>query len=152
MSDLALLELCIWREARGERYDGKRGVAHVIINRSLEPSWWNYSTAGNLANVILHPYQFSSFNATDPNEHKWPDDSDPSFAECCSVATTIMTGSDPDNTDGAVYYKDSSIGWPSAWGQQDNYDQTLAVGRLTFYKPKPANNAEDVSRASLGED
>ena len=138
MSDLQLLELCIWREARGEVYDGKRGVAHVIVNRSRKPNWWNYRQSGILANVILYPYQFSSFNPTDLNQGKWPADGDPSWAECCAVALAVTNGSDEDNTDGALYYFDSSIDFPVAWGNPSDYIETLDVGHLRFFKPKAA--------------
>ena len=144
MSDLALLQLAIWREARGEPYDGKRGVAHVITNRSLVASWWNGHTVGQVGNVVLHPYQFSSFNVADPNADKWPADDDPSFAECCAVSLSVMGGSDPDNTDGATYYYDTSIDWPEAWGPQANYVNTLNVGRLRFWKQRLVESGDDM--------
>jgi spore germination cell wall hydrolase CwlJ-like protein len=134
LSDLALLELCCWREARGEQFDGQRGVCHVIRNRSLVPSWWNGHIAGSLSRVILQKYQFSSFNPGDPNETKWPADDDPAFAECCAAAMPVYLGYDEDNTAGACWYYDTSIGWPKAWGDQNLYVQTLAVGRLLFWK------------------
>jgi N-acetylmuramoyl-L-alanine amidase len=146
MSDLALLQLCIWREARGEPTDGKRGVAHVIKNRSLRASWWNRHIPGSLSRVILFPYQFSSFNANDPNQGKWPSVGDESFAECCQIANSVMTGADADNTDGATYYYDDSIAWPKAWGNQSDYVNTLNVGRLNFYKLlfHPSLDAQDI--------
>ena len=139
MSDLALLQLCIWREARGEPYDGKRGVAHVVRNRSLVATWWNGRILGSLSRVILRPYQFSSFNPNDPNADKWPSDGDISFPECCAVALAVMGGSDADNTNGATYYFDTSIEWPAAWGAQSSYVETLDVGRLRFFKPSPVS-------------
>lgn len=136
LSDLTLMQLCVWREARGEGYDGKRGVAHVIRNRTLVPSWWNRHIPGSVACVVLQPFQFSSFNPTDPNADKWPADDDPSFAECCAAALAVWQGTDEDNTDGATYYYDTSISWPSAWGDQSKYVNTLDLGRLRFWKLK----------------
>jgi len=136
MSDLALLELLIWREARGEPTDGKRAVAHVVKNRSLAPSWWNAHTVGNLKAVVLQKWQFSSFNLHDPNSDKWPQDDDPSFAECCAIATSVINGADPDNTAGATSYFDTSIEFPSAWGPEEDWEETLDVGHLRFFKPK----------------
>ena len=144
MSDLALLQLAIWREARGEPYDGKRGVAHVIANRAAIPLWWNQHTSGKLSAVVLHPYQFSSFNVSDPNADKWPVDGDTSFADCCAAALGVMGGSDADNTDGATYYYDTSIDWPEAWGPQANYVNTLNVGRLRFWKQRPIESGDDM--------
>jgi len=147
MSDLALLQLAIWREARGEPYDGKRGVAHVIVNRSVESNWWNGHQAGSLKRVILQPEQFSSFNANDPNADKWPLGDDPSFNDCCVAATSVMSGSDPDNTNGATYYYDTSIQWPRAWGNEANYVNTLNIGRLRFWKLKPIIEQADAEFA-----
>jgi len=153
MSDLQLLELAMYREARGEPTEGKRGVGHVIFNRSLTTSWWNYHRAGILANVILFPYQFSSFDAGDPNANVWPQDDDTAFQECCSIANSILHGVDPDITNGATYYFDRSINWPTAWGAQSDYEETLDVGRLRFFRLKPVNGntAEEVQEASADE-
>lgn len=135
LSDLALLELCVWREARGEPFDAKRGVAHVIRNRVYSGiHWWGT----DWHSVILHPYQFSSFNESDVNAAKWPTDFDNSFADCCQACIPVFNGADDDLTQGALWYHDTSMGWPHAWGDQRNYVQTLAMGRLLFYKPATA--------------
>jgi len=134
MSELALLELCVWREARGEGFNGKRGVAHVILNRTKVASWWNHHVKGSIARVILHPYQFSSFNLADINSDKWPADDDLDFGECVGAAALVSGGTDEDNTDGATHYFDVSISWPTAWGEESAYNNTLNIGRLRFWK------------------
>jgi N-acetylmuramoyl-L-alanine amidase len=149
LSDLALLELACYREARGEPFDGMRGVCHVIKNRSLSPAWWNGHIAGSLSRVILKKYQFSSFNVGDPNEKKWPADEDPAFAECCAAAVPVYMGTDADNTDGATYYYDTSIEWPAAWGEQANFVNTLNVGRLRFWKPVTHTTPSDLDAGDL---
>ncbi|MEY2849589.1 MAG: hypothetical protein RI885_2256 [Actinomycetota bacterium] len=62
-----LLRLLLWGEARGERdaggdldARGMLGVAWVAMNRSKDRSM-------TLPEVILQPWQFSCFNANDPN-------------------------------------------------------------------------------------
>ena len=139
MSDLVLLELAIWREARGEVYDAKRGVAWAIKNRVDHPSWMGR----DWHTVILKPWQFSSFNVSDVNNTKWPEDSDPSFAECCAVAQGVYLGQDStDLTDGATHYYDISIDFPKAWGSEDEWVNTLNIGRLKFWKhPKLEDKA-----------
>jgi hypothetical protein len=133
ISSLALLELCVYREARGETFDGKRGVAHVIRNRVYSNvHWWG----DDWHSVILHPYQFSSFNVSDPNASVWPVDTDPVWADCGQACIPVFSGIDSDLTAGALYYHDISMGWPHAWGNPADYEQTLAVGRLLFFKPK----------------
>src|SRR5205814_8949474 len=97
MSDLGLLELAIWREARGEGFNGKRGVAHVILNRTEVGTWWNHHIPSSVAHVVLQPYQFSSFNVGDVNADKWPADDDLDFSECVGAAALVSSGSDEDN-------------------------------------------------------
>ena len=130
LSDLTLLALCCYREARGESFDGKRAVCHVIKNRTLKPSWWGH----DWQSVILKPFQFSSFNPDDINNEVWPKDESPAWAECMAAASAIHSGMDEDLTEGATYYYDTSIQWPKAWGSPSCYANTLNIGRLRFYK------------------
>ena len=131
MSDLSLMALCCYREARGEPFDGKRGVCHVIQNRANKPGWWGTS----VKEVVLKPFQFSSFNSNDPNSIIWPMDNNPAWTQCLSAASAVLMGDDPDLTDGAMFYHDSSISFPKAWGKEENYVKTLVVGKLSFYRP-----------------
>lgn len=131
LSDTQLLALCCYREARGEPTEGKRGVCHVVNNRRLNPGWWG----STWSSVILKAWQFSSFNANDPNHEVWPADDDKIWNECLTIAVAVVSGSDPDPTDGAQYYYDTSIHWPKAWGSESDYVNTLNVGRLKFYRP-----------------
>ena len=135
LSDLDILTLAVWREARGEQTLGQRAVAHVIRNRTFTPKWWNGHTAGSYHAVILFPYQFSSFNPGDPNADLWPTN-DLSFTSCREAALWVPCGMDPDNTDGAVMYHDTSIGWPTSWGNEADFVNTVNTGHLRFYKPK----------------
>lgn len=147
LSDLTLLELCVWREARGEGFEGKRGVAWTIRNRVTHPKWWGH----DWHSVILKPWQFSSFNLQDPNNTRWPADDDPSFADCCAAAVPVYNIGDTDPTDGATHYYDTSIDFPKAWGPQGEWVNTLNVGRLKFWKMRPPqSNHEDVQEASAG--
>lgn len=132
LSDQQLLALCCYREARGEPYDGKRGVCHVVNNRRLNPGWWG----STWPSVILKAWQFSSFNTNDPNNEIWPDDANPVWAECNAAALGVINGTDDDLTEGAQYYYDISISWPKAWGSESNYVNTLNVGRLKFFRPR----------------
>lgn len=130
LTEPQLLTLCIWREARGEGVIGRRGVGWVIVNRVENPCWWGH----DIHSVILKPYQFSSFNDGDPNSDKWPVDNSAGEVECQSIANAIVKGTDTDITDGATHYHDVSMGWPTAWGDQAQYSNTLNVGRFRFYR------------------
>jgi N-acetylmuramoyl-L-alanine amidase len=140
LTDLELLALCVWREARGEGSLGKRGVAHVVDNRISARSFFGH----DVCSVILKPYQFSSFNPSDPNADKWPADNDISWADSRSAAQAILSGKDADLTGGALYYFSPPLtAAPRAWG---SVGVTLVVGNLTFCKPIPTN-AADVQEA-----
>lgn len=131
LDELTLLALAIYREARGESLYGKRAVGHVIKNRVLNPGWWGAS----YHSVILKPWQFSSFNQNDPNADVWPPESATSWADSLAAASAVLLGDEPDSTDGATYYHDTSMGWPNAWGKESDYVNTLNIGRLRFYRP-----------------
>jgi N-acetylmuramoyl-L-alanine amidase len=131
MSELSLLALCIFREARGEPMYAKRAVAHVIKNRADKPGWWGR----DVVSVILAPYQFSSFNSRDVNAGVWPEDASLAWTDCLAAASAVLVGDEPDNTDGATYYFDRSISFPKSWGEEKNFRNTLNVGRLRFWKP-----------------
>lgn len=127
LSDIDLLALCVWREARGEGPIGQRGVAHTIQNRAAEPSWWGHDVRG----VILCPRQFSSFNADDPNADKFPNPADQGYQSIDAMCRAVLGGTDEDVTAGAQWYIDSSIS-PPAWASK--LEVSLQIGRLTFYR------------------
>jgi spore germination cell wall hydrolase CwlJ-like protein len=127
--DLHLLALCVWREARGEVNDAQLGVACSIRNRVDKPGWWGT----DYRSVILKPWQYSSFNAGDPNSIKFPDETDSVWLQCLENASLVINGNCPDNTDGAQSYFDKSLdNNPPKWAATMTH--TLDIGRLHFYK------------------
>ena len=129
--ELFLLALCIWREARGEILDSKRGVAWVVRNRAAHSSWWGT----DVSSVILKPAQFSSFNANDPNAVKWPSPQDASWLASLEIASEVLAGAVPDLTGGATYYFDDSIAQnPPAWAAQ--LEPCAKIGRLNFFRTR----------------
>lgn len=123
--------ICIWREARGEDFVAKTGVAWVIRNRALRGGWWGKDEQ----EVVTKPWQFSGMTAKgDPNLWKWPLPIERSWRECLEVAEEVAGEGLEDPTGGAVYYHDVSIpGAPPAWGQVKFHVQ---LGRLKFYGDK----------------
>lgn len=123
-----LLALCCWREARGTAQAARRGVAHVVMNRVLDArARWPRSVRA----VILQPYQFSSFNAHDPNAAKFPAPASPVWADCCRAAAEALAGA-PDPTREAVFYFSPPLtAPPPCWG---DVVLTAALGSLKFYK------------------
>lgn len=132
LDDLTLLACCIWGEARGEGAEGKIGVGCVVRNRvNTAPKYgrgWN--------GVILKPWQFSSFNANDPNRDKLltplAHGTEETWRACYAAAATVYFGESPDVTNGAVFYFSRPlIAPPNAWG---NVQHTADIGGLHFYR------------------
>lgn len=119
-----LAALCLWREARGEPREAKRGVLWVIRNRAQDARarWPSHPI-----DVILQRAQFSSFTLGDPNAVKFPRPDDPSWLECCAVVDD--PGEDP--TGGANHYH--SLSAPDAvwWAQGET--PIAHLGHLWFY-------------------
>lgn len=63
--DLEIAAKTIFGEARGESYEGKVAVAHVLLNRYRNPM--GPDRGKPLAQVCLRPFQFSCWNSNDPN-------------------------------------------------------------------------------------
>lgn len=121
-----LMALCAWREARGCQNDAIRGVLHVIQNRAEHPKWWGAS----IIQVVLKPYQFSSFLAGDPNATKFPQEIDPVFANILQLTDKVLNHQDEDLSGGAVFYHDANV-FPE-WAAKAV--QTAKIGPFTFYK------------------
>lgn len=137
-SEDVLLACCLFGEARGESFDAKVGVACVVRNRVHQNL--RYMGGASFAGVILQPYQFSSFNFSDPNRGKLlrplMHESPNIWAECYRAACAVYKGNCPDVTNGALFYfSPPLIEAPHAWGK---VSLCCKLGSLSFYKPSPA--------------
>lgn len=131
--DLFLMALCVWREARGESMEAKRAVAWVIRNRADKPSWWG---GPSIASVVLHPYQFSSFNHNDPNATKMPTPQDPAWIASLIAAYEAYAKSSNDISEGSVDYFDKSMDAnPPPWAIDGSLEHVCDLGSFHFYKP-----------------
>lgn len=100
--ELALLALCIWREARGETSPAKIAVGWSIRNRvsANKAIEWGIGWVG----VILHPKQYSSFNQGDPNSTKFGLPADVSWQNSLTCANAVYLAQISDPTNGATHY------------------------------------------------
>lgn len=103
--EFCLFALTIWREARGEPYKGKLGVAWAIRNRVLKPGqqWWG----NDWEEVILKRWQFSAISDPgDPNIKLLPGapQTDPAWAECLTIAEDVYANHVADPTGGSTHY------------------------------------------------
>lgn len=120
LTDIQLIAVTLYGEARGEPPEGKRAVAEVILNRAQK---WGKT----IKNVCLAKNQFSCFLTNDPNFPKllglaqdFPSDN-AALNACLEAAEGAYTG---DRTIGdATFYRVK--GTKNAW-----FDGAVARGKL----------------------
>jgi spore germination cell wall hydrolase CwlJ-like protein len=125
--DVVFLALGVWREARGEIFEGKLAVACSIMNRVNRPSWWGKT----VLEVMTKKWQYSSM--TDPKDKQltmWPTKFDPVWMECLAIARGVRLGQYSHPAPGADTYHDISIATPPSWGDPPLVKQ---IGRLKFF-------------------
>jgi len=134
-SDLDIATRTVWGEARGEGEAGRRAVAWVIRNRSEidlwedgRADWWGET----LSEVCLKKYQFSCWNAKDPNLKKLQNlpRADNEYKLILAIVSEVLLSpvvEDP--TSGATHYhvKGLSVLWAKAGTWTGN------VGNHVFY-------------------
>lgn len=104
-----------WAEARGDGRIGMLAVANVILTRAAHPRWWGH----DIISVCLDPWQFSCWNADDPNLPKIEavTEADPEFAVAIGIAKVAAQGRTAlaDMTRGADSYYDVRMPTPPGW-------------------------------------
>jgi len=135
--DRDVLARTLWGEARGEGLAGQIAVAWTIRNRVEDgkaKSWWGDGYAG----VCLKPYQFSCWNKNDPN-YPYLNGTKPippkQFAQALRVADLVISGADPDITQGATHYYAITMPKPPVWAEEATH--TLSLGNHLFFKDVP---------------
>ena len=131
--EIDTLARTIWGEARGEGSAGMEAVAAVIMNRvkvalAKNGYWWGNSVIG----VCRKPWQFSCWNADDPNRECLlaVDEKDLYFATAMRIARRAVYGVLPDPTGGATHYHAAGISPSWTKGQKPSG----VIGRHIFYK------------------
>ena len=129
MGETEILARTIWGEARNQGAEGMQAVANTVMNRVVRGGWWGSTITG----VCLKPWQFSCWNADDPNRAKLLSvtDADPQYAEALTIAAEAVAGTLADITRGATSYKVTTLPWPEAWGKE--VAPLCVVGSQCFY-------------------
>ena len=120
----------LWGEARGEGRIGMQAVAGCILNRAAHPRWW-----GNDAlSVCVAPWQFSCWNANDPNLPKMlaVTEADPEFAVALDLARVALQGGLQDITEGADSYYDIRMSAAPSWAERAA--PTVVIGHHRFMR------------------
>jgi len=103
-NDILLMAKTIVGEGRGEPFEGKMGIAHVIMNRLHYKDWFG----STIPQVINKPSQFSCWNKNDTNRkiasnpEKYIDNN--TWEECKVAARLVYEGKIPDNVNKATHY------------------------------------------------
>jgi len=134
-TDIAMLALLLFREARGESYEAKVAVGCTVRNRTLHPSWYGKT----YFEIITKKAQFTSIHPPDgifdPNLVVYPDPHDSTWKDCVLVAFDVIVGNVADPTGGALFYFDKSADKnPPPWAT--SYVHSADIGNFHFYVPK----------------
>ena len=104
--DVDVTARTLYGEARGQPLDGLLAVAAVVMNRARAGRY-----GASPADVCLRPWQFSCWNARDPNraviERVQPGLF--MFDVCRLVASLAIRGLLPDPTGGATHYHTKGV-------------------------------------------
>ena len=143
-SDTDILARTIYGEARGEfikppigiwpsvdsaYVQGLVAVGNVVCNRLNRRSWYGRT----ISEVCLKPFQFSCWNANDPNRDiiTRVTHSTPLFMLCSELATALIENCAQDWTHGADHYYASSLRTPPLWAR--HAQETVHIGRHRFF-------------------
>lgn len=123
----------VYGEARGEGSEGQAAVAWVIRNRASRPAWWGSTLYG----VCHRPYQFSCWNASDPNAALLANlaENDPDYLRIGVVVDLVLSGATPDPTGEATHYK--VTGTKASWDTSAALKTEIIIGRHSFCKLGP---------------
>ncbi|MDK9721652.1 MAG: cell wall hydrolase [Rhodospirillales bacterium] len=129
-----ILARTLWGEARGESKAGREAVARVVLNRVAHARakggrfWWG----GDIVSVCLKPWQFSCWNANDPNRAKLEavQEGNKLFDQCLRIAKSAVGGELEDSVNGATHYHVEGLSPPWAKGREP----VAKLGRHVFYK------------------
>lgn len=140
--DIDTLARTIWGEARNQGRAGMIAVAWCIRNRvdmdlhdDGQPDWWGEGYAG----VCLRKWQFSCWNAGDPNEpYLRGRKAIPGreYGEAHEAALAAVHAYEPDPTGGAThYYNPKAVKRTPAWVK--GATRTAQIGAHIFFKDVP---------------
>lgn len=143
LSEVQILALTLYGEARGESPEGQAAVAWVIRNRADRRFRGN-----SIREVCLSPKQFSCWNASDVNRPKLEDAGTlrtEAYKRLERIAGDVIAGRVADPTGGADHYHEESIA--PYWAK--TMQRTAQVGRHVFYRMKPIAKSRTVKTAQV---
>lgn len=145
MNDIDALARTLFGEAEAGDIEDAQAIACVILNRVAYPNW-----PDTVREVCLQPWQFSCWNANDPNRARiiaaQPAGSE-WLTKCYAVAREAIAGRLHDITNGATHYHTTYIKTPRwARGKSPVFETPAGRYNHLFYNnidtPPPQSAAE----------
>ncbi|GEM_PF-652344 len=115
--EIELMSKVVYKESRGEPYEGKVAVASVILNRAVNPKF-----PGSIEGVIKEKNAFSCVINGKVNAN--PDDS------CYKAVLEAISGKDPTNK--AIYFYNPKTA-TSAWMKNVTKGNSKSIGNHVFF-------------------
>ena len=132
-TEFFLLAATVAMEAEGESYQGKLGVAYVIVNRSQRRVPFK-----SISDVVLDPYDFSAWNTKGGRQLALDTIPTLVWRDSEKAAASAYYGMERDPTRGADHYLNVELtrklrgGTLPAWLLA--MKRTVKIGLHTFYK------------------
>ena len=128
-SERQCMTIAVYKEARGESYKGKLGVAEVIRNRVGHPDF-----KPSICGVIKQRGQFPWYNGPrslqiKPGQLKQPQDKQ-SYAEAKKAALEALNGSDV--THGSLYFVHRRVVKKQRWIKRMKFQ--VRIGQHLYFK------------------
>jgi spore germination cell wall hydrolase CwlJ-like protein len=135
--DIDVATRTLWGEARGESDAGRIAVAWVIRNRvehARDGMRRVQFGGGTLAGACKQPWQFSCWNAGDPNRVRMLalPATDPLYRALRTIVEAVVAGTAPDPTNHADHYCTRAIAPVTAWAK--GRKPVAASGNHLFYR------------------
>lgn len=130
LDDYGAVSRTIYGEIRGYTEQDKAAVASVIMNRAASGRWFG----GTPKEVCLKAFQFSCWNAGDPNRKLLVQDTieGAEFESCQLIAAAAISGGRHDPTNGATHYYNPDVVGTPAWAKGKTPE--CRVGPHLFFK------------------
>lgn len=120
------LAFVLWREARGEPYEGKVALVYSIMHRVAHPKWWGR----DIPSVVTRKWQYSSMtNPSDGQLTLFPV-YDLSWEECLQIALNVLDQKVANPAPGADSYYAADTLKPS-WANTARF--IVRIGKHCFY-------------------
>lgn len=123
----------VWKESRGEPYDGKVAVAAVVLNRLETGNKLFGASNGSVMDVITYPGAFASINGF----YDWDFQHTGEYEECMKAVEDAISGKDPTKeyfSNGALFFYSTVVPLSDAEMANRAGIETYQIGNHAFHE------------------